>query len=172
MNAATLHIITGSTGAGKSTYSDALCARDGAMRFSIDEWMGKLFWMDSPQPIRYEWTIERINRCEAMIFTVVRDLARLGISGVLDLGFTNADHRAKFVDLAKAEALPVQLHWIDVPADVRWQRVLERNAQRGKTFVMEVDRDMFDFMENIWEPPTPDEMAAANGVHATSGVGS
>ncbi len=166
MKVPTVHIIAGSTGAGKSTYSDALCGRTGAVRFSIDEWMGKLFWMDSPQPIRYEWTIERINRCEAMIFTVVRDLARLGISSVLDLGFTKADHRAKFYDLAKAESLPLRLHWIDVPVEVRWQRVMQRNEQRGKTFVMEVTGDMFDFMESIWEAPTPDEMATANGVHA------
>jgi predicted kinase len=161
---ATVHIIVGSTGAGKSTYSASLSERAGALRFSIDEWMGKLFWMDSPEPIDYDWTIEKIARCEQMIFATVRDLARLGVSSVLDLGFTRAEHRAKFVDLAKTESLPVQMHWIDVPAEVRWQRVIERNEQRGATFVMEVKRDMFDFMERIWEPPTPDEMAAANGL--------
>lgn len=165
MAVATLHIIAGSTGAGKSTYSAALCERSGAMRFSIDEWMGKLFWMDSPQPIRYEWTIERIDRCEAMIFAVARGLAERGVACVLDLGFTQAQHRTRFYDLAKAAKLPFQLHWIDVPADVRWQRVLQRNEQRGKTFVMEVDRAMFDFMEQRWEAPTPEEMALANGVH-------
>jgi predicted kinase len=166
MNTALVHIIAGATGAGKSTYAAALCQRVGAVRFSIDEWMGKLFWMDSPQPIRYEWTIERINRCEAMIFAMVRDLAQLGISSVLDLGFTKADHRAKFYDLVKAETLSPRLHWVDVPVELRWERVIQRNELRGKTFVMEVDREMFDFMESIWEPPLPDEMASANGVHA------
>jgi predicted kinase len=161
---ATVHIIVGSTGAGKSTYSTSLSERAGAVRFSIDEWMGKLFWMDSPEPIDYDWTIEKIARCEQMIFAMVCDLARLGISSVLDLGFTRAEHRAKFYELANTESLPVQMHWIDVPAEVRWQRVIERNEQRGATFVMEVTRDMFDFMENIWEPPTPHEMAAANGL--------
>ena len=52
MMVATIHILAGSTGAGKSTYAAELCARTGAVRFSIDEWMGKLFWMDSPHPIR------------------------------------------------------------------------------------------------------------------------
>lgn len=166
MTDGTLHIIAGGTGAGKSTYAEALCAGTGAVRFSIDEWMGKLFWMDSPQPISYDWTIARIDRCEAMIFGVARDLARRGMSCVLDLGFSEAGHRAKFYALAQAESLPLQLHWVDVAADVRWQRVMERNEQRGKTFVMEVNRDMFDFMEGLWQAPTADEMMAANGLRA------
>jgi len=164
MKKATIYIITGSTGAGKTTYSRELCERTGAARFSIDEWMEKLFWMDSPKPIQYEWTIERISRCEEMIFTMVLDLTKLGISSVLDLGFTKAEHRAKFFDLAKVASLPYQLHWVDVAPDVRWQRVISRNQQRGKTFVMEVNREMFDFMESIWEPPSSDELDGANGV--------
>jgi predicted kinase len=161
---ALVHIVSGSTGAGKTSYSIGLSERIGAVRFSIDEWMTSLFWMDSPQPIEYTWTIERINRCEEAIFAVVRQLGKLGTPAILDLGFTKAEHRAKFFGLAREAGLPVQLHWLDVPAEERWGRVLKRNKERGETFAMEVNRDMFDFMEGIWEPPTQDEMAAMNGL--------
>jgi predicted kinase len=168
MKTATIYIVTGSTGAGKTTYSRELCERVGAVRFSIDEWMDKLFWMDSPKPIQYEWTLERISRCEEMIFRMVLQLAKLGTSSVLDLGFTKAEHRAKFFCLATVASIPYQLHWIDVAPDERWQRVTRRNQQHGDNFVMEVNREMFDFMESLWEAPSSDEIEAANGVHFQS----
>jgi predicted kinase len=156
-----VHIVAGSTGAGKTTYSIALAQQERAVRFSIDEWMARLFWMDSPQPIQYEWAIERINRCEEMIFSNVRQFAAIGTSSVLDLGFTKASHREKFYDLARKHSIAFRLHFLDVPADLRWQRVIERNTKKGDTFVMEVDRGMFNFMEEIWEPPADDEMETA-----------
>jgi len=159
-----VHIVAGSTGAGKTTYSMSLAEKEGGIRFSIDEWMGKLFWMDSPQPIQYEWAIERINRCEEMIFSNVRQLAARGISSVLDLGFTKAEHREKFRVLAREHSIAFKLHFLDIPSDVRWQRVIERNTNKGETFVMDVDRGMFDFMESIWEPPTDAELEASAGV--------
>ena len=43
-----IYLICGSTGAGKTTYAIQLTAKVGAVRFSIDEWMKALFWMDAP----------------------------------------------------------------------------------------------------------------------------
>ena len=43
-----IHLIWGSTGAAKTTYALQLAPELGAIRFSIDEWMAALFWMDSP----------------------------------------------------------------------------------------------------------------------------
>jgi hypothetical protein len=56
-----VHLITG---AGKSTCSKRLAGRIGAMRFSVDEWMSKLFWVDRPDPLYAEWSLERVRRCE------------------------------------------------------------------------------------------------------------
>ena len=161
-----IHLVAGSTGAGKTTYARALAERTGSLQFSIDDWMTGLFWADSPQPMDYAWAIERVGRCEAMIWRIAAGAARRGSSWILDLGFTRAEHRARFADLARAEGLPVMLHFVDVPADERWARVQRRNAERGDTFAMEVDRAMFDFMEDMWEPPGEDEMAALNGVRS------
>ncbi len=47
MAAPRVHLIAGSTGAGKTTYARALAEQVGGVRFSIDEWMTALFWMDS-----------------------------------------------------------------------------------------------------------------------------
>lgn len=159
-----LIMIVGCTGAGKTTYARKLAEELGSVRFSIDEWMTTLFWADSPQPIEFSWTMERVNRCEARIFDMVLQLAACGVTAVLDLGFTRLEHRDKFRALAREAGLTVAIHFIDVPADERWCRVNHRNKQRGETFAMEVDRQMFDFMEAMWEPPSEAEWRAAGGL--------
>ena len=159
-----VHLVAGSTGAGKTTYSLDLCKKLGAIHFPIDEWMTTLFWMDSPDPISHDWALERIGRVETQIWTLVGKLAAQRVPVVLDLGFTKKDHRQKFAALARDAGLSLQLHFVDVPADERWARVQKRNAEKGETFAMEVTRDMFDFMESIWEAPEAAEMTALNGV--------
>lgn len=153
------HIVCGSTGAGKTTRAIQLSAQLGAIRFSIDEWMTRLFWPDSPEPIQYEWTMERINRCEAQIAELATQLASLGISSVLDLGFTTRDHRDKFRALAAQAGIVTKIEFVDVPAEERWARVQKRNQEKGETYRMEVTREMFDFMERIWEAPGANEVS-------------
>ena len=55
------------------------------------------------------------------------------------------------------------LHWVDVPTGERWRRVRQRNAEKGETFAMNVDRDMFDCIEGQWQAPGDDELSAING---------
>jgi antitoxin VapB len=62
-----VHLICGSTGAGKTTYALQLSDRVGAVRFSIDEWMAALFWMDTPQSLDPAWSMERVERCLTQI---------------------------------------------------------------------------------------------------------
>ena len=161
--AADMILIVGSTGAGKTTY--ALCLADelGAVRFSIDEWMTALFWADSPQPLEFAWTMERIARCEALIFAQVRQLASRGVPALLDLGFTTKAHRDRFRALSSEAGLTCAVHFVDVPADERWYRVNRRNKERGETYAMQVDRQMFDFMEGMWEPPDQAEWERGGG---------
>ena len=161
-----VHLLAGSTGAGKTTLALKLAAELGAVRFSIDEWTTGLYGPDIPASGTYPWLMERIERIEARIWAMTRQLTALGTPVVLDLGFTKAGHRAKFETLARDAGLGVRLHFADVPAGERWARVQRRNQEGGPSFHMAVSREMFDFMESIWEPPTDLELARLNGVRA------
>lgn len=163
MNPAQVILVVGCTGAGKTTYARALADEMGAFRFSIDEWMVPLFGPDQPKPIRFDWMMERVNRCEAMIFTLVQQAAARGVPAVLDLGFTKCAHRDKFRSLCADAGLGVAVHFVDVPRETRWLRVQARNSDRGETYAMQVDRSMFDFMEDMWEPPTVKEWEQGGG---------
>jgi predicted kinase len=157
------HIICGSTGAGKSTYSKSLADEIGGIHFAIDEWMVALFWQDSTGPIEFDWAMERINRCEVQIAAMAIQCSKRGVPAVLDLGFTKAQHRQKFADIAKDVGLEVVLHFLDVTVDERWARVQKRNAQKGETYAMDVNREMFDFVEGMWEAPSEEELSKLDG---------
>jgi predicted kinase len=163
---ATVHLVTGSTGAGKTTFSRELTERAGAVRFSIDEWMTALFWADAYQPLDPAWVMVRVERCYAQIWTAALAVAKRGVAVVLDLGLTTRESRVRFADLAREAGLPVQLHFVDVPADERWRRVEVRNEDIGEGAQLRfaITREMFDYVEGLWEAPDDAEMALLNGV--------
>jgi predicted kinase len=163
-----IHLVCGSTGAGKTTYALALAERVAAVRFSIDDWMSALYWMDAPRPLVPAWSLERVTRCTAQIWTTASQLAARGVPCVFDLGFSTAQSRADIEELATAAGFCVQLHFIDTPADERWRRVQARNAAKDVTHQLPfaVTREMFDFVEKIFERPTEVEMTRYNGVRA------
>lgn len=159
-----IHLVAGSTGAGKTTFAIKLAAQEKALRLSIDEWMVTLFEPDQPAEIRFEWMMERVNRCEAQMWEVALQAGALGQPIVVDCGLTSEAHREKWARLATEAGLPVQLHFLDVDAEERWRRVQERNDTLGPTYRLHVTREMFDFVETLWEPPGDAELARLNGV--------
>ena len=156
---ARVNIVCGSTGAGKTTFARALAEELGAARFSIDEWMGELFWPDQQPGADYRWAIERVERCERQIWSVSRDLLKIGCDVVLDLGFTESVQRRRFIEWAQQAGGDPVIHYLDVDAETRRRRVHERNRAKDGTYVFHVDDEMFDFMENLFEPPTAGEGA-------------
>jgi predicted kinase len=156
---ATLHVIFGPSGAGKSTYAKDLARRTPAVHFAIDEWMARLFAADLPEPVEFEWMMERVERCEAQIWSTAAAAMAAGTSVVLDLGLMRRSDRARVAQIAEACDLPLQFHFVTAPQEVRRARVLDRNQVRGDTFSIEVTPDMFAFIEGIYEAPEADELA-------------
>ena len=154
-----VHLVFGPQGAGKTTYSRRLESEARAVRFSIDEWMIRLYGPDLPTPLDFEWIMQRVRRCEERIWATGAAVARQGGNVILDLGFTKAESRTAFKALVDESGLTAQWHFVDAPHDLRRRRVLARNATRGETYAFEVTPGMFDFMEKEFEQPTSQELA-------------
>jgi predicted kinase len=153
-----VHLICGSTGAGKTTYARTLADDVGGICFSIDEWMVTLFGEDAPKDLTPAWFAPRVSRCEMQIWAMALQLGQRGIPSILDLGFQRREHRQKFASLIEASRFSAKLHVLDVDASVRWRRVQARNANPGESFSMEITRGMFDYIETIWERPSAREV--------------
>ena len=152
-----IHMICGLTGAGKSTYAETLRRDLNAVRFSIDDWNANLFFMDRDPTSDFNWFYERVQRSCKQMRDTAEQMLEAGVPAVFNCGFTDCKERAIFYDWAKVLGQPVRLHFVDVDRETRWARVQQRNAEKGATFALEVTREMFDFMEGIWQAPTEEE---------------
>lgn len=158
---ATLHVIFGPCGAGKTTYAHAFARRERAVAFILDDWMARLFGPDIPDPIEYDWMLERVGRCEAQIWSTAAATLAAGTSVILDLGLMRKADRERVRQIAEGAELSLQWHFVDAPQEVRRARVAGRNTIRGESFAIEVTPELFDFIEGVYEAPEPAELAGA-----------
>jgi predicted kinase len=158
---ATLNVIFGPSGAGKTTYANAFARREHAVAFILDEWMAQLFGPDIPTQVEYPWLVERVGRCEAQIWSTVAAVMASGTSVILDLGLMRKADRDRIREIAEAVELPLQWHYVTASAEARRARVAERTQVHGKSFALQVTPDMFEFVEGVFEAPSPEELAGA-----------
>ncbi|MCB0419699.1 MAG: ATP-binding protein [Bdellovibrionales bacterium] len=153
-----VYIIGGLPGAGKSTYSKTLAKKVKGIVFATDVWMSELFWMDKSPGEDLQWALERTDRCEKRMMRTCAQLNEIDVSSVLDIGFVNLKWRQKAYDLLNSLGVDFEVHFLDVDKETRWKRVQKRNSEKGDTFSFEVTRDMFDFMDQHYDPIDEHEM--------------
>ncbi len=155
---ATVHLLAGGVGAGKTTRAIALAAEHQAMRLSVDEWMGTLFLPDITADAGYRWFLERIERLEKVAIDLAVREVMFGRSVVLDFGFLGRPQRDRVRQALAEQGVQSKLHFIDVPQATRWRRVQKRNTEKGESFVVPVSRASFDFCETLLDLPGEDEV--------------
>ena len=153
-----LHLIVGNTGSGKTTYANELKGKTKGVLFSIDTWNKTLFLADKTPTDGLEWFLERIERSEKIIMNLVQQLELANTDSILDLGLSKYAHREKFRQFAAANNFKIKLHFLDISKETRWQRVQQRNTEKGATFEFEVTQENFNFMQNWFEPPSKEEL--------------
>lgn len=157
-----IHLIVGNTGSGKTTYSKELKSKTNGVVFSIDKWNNILFLPDKKPTDGLEWFLERIDRAEQLIMSLIVQLEASKTDSILDLGLSKFEHREKFRKFAKENKIEVKLHFLDISKETRLERVMKRNKEKGETFEFEVTKENFNFMENWFEKPT--EIELNNGI--------
>lgn len=156
-----IHLIVGNTGAGKTTYANELKSRNGGIIFSIDMWNNTLFLPDKKDTDRLGWFLERIDRVELVIMNLVKQLESSKVDSILDLGLSKYEHREKFRIFAIGNNFEHHLHYLNIDKEIRWDRIQQRNLEKGDTYQFNVSKEDFDFMETWFQPPTKEELKHA-----------
>ena len=153
-----IHLLVGNTGAGKSTYANKLKLDINGVIFTLDKWNKILFLPDKTENDGVNWFLERIDRAEEVMQDLILQLENSGVDSILDVGLSKFKHREKYRKFAKENNIEVKVHFLNIPKEIRKERVLKRNLEKGITFEFEVTNGNFEFMENWFEAPLDTEL--------------
>ena len=150
---ATLFLICGLPGAGKTTLAKQLEFARPALRLSPDEWIAPLL-ADASNTAE----LDRLRTpVESLQWDVAKRVLTLGVDVVLEWGFWSRAERDHLRAEAEALGARVELHYLAVARDELWARLSKRNANLPPgTFT--VTAEQLDQWSSWFEPPTADEL--------------
>jgi len=141
-----LIIVCGLPGSGKTTHAKRLETELGAVRFCPDEWMNAVA-IDL-------WDEDRRGKVEALQWESAKKLLALGLTVIIEWGTWGRPERDALRLEARALGASVELHYLSASADV----LLDRIQRRG-TETPPITREMVSRWFEIFQPPTPEELA-------------
>lgn len=148
-----VYLVEGPVGAGKSTYSAKLSEKIKAPHYNLDAWMARLFSPDRPSTGTLPWYIERKERCVEQIWDTAKRNLDANCDVILELGLVQQDSRQAMYRRIEDSGHTVVVHVLDVPREVRRERVQFRNVEQGDTFSMVVPDEIFEMASDMWEEP-------------------
>ena len=145
-NGPRLIIVCGLPGSGKTTLARQLESRLGAGRFSPDE------WMDALSLNLYDE--DRRGKIEALQWKIGQELLVRGLIVIIEWGTWGRSERDTLRLGARALGAAVELHYLSAPADVLFERIQRRDLESPP-----IERDALSRWVEMFQPPTPEEMA-------------
>ena len=147
---ATLFLMVGLPGAGKTTSARSIGARETALVLTPDEWMVPLFGESDAGGRR--------DVLEARLIRLALDMLRLGVSVVLDFGFWGRDERSALLAIAADCGANGEVVYLPVDPVSQWQRISQRwMATPHLTFP--ITQGELDAWREQFEEPTAAELA-------------
>jgi predicted kinase len=116
-----LIIVCGLPGSGKTTHSKLLQSNLRAVRFCPDE------WMDTLEINLYEGRMR--ERIETIQWKLAQDLLALGQTVIIEWGTWGRSERDALRIVARTLGAAVELHFLDAPIDVLFERIQNRNQE-------------------------------------------
>lgn len=139
-------IVCGLPGSGKTTHAQQLETRLGAIRLSPDEWMDALS-LDLYDEGRRE-------KIEALQWKFGQELLAQGLTVIIEWGTWGRSERDALRIGARALGAAVELHYLSAPVDVLLDRIQRRRTENPR-----IERDQLLRWMEIFQVPTPEEIA-------------
>jgi predicted kinase len=148
---ATVHMIHGYLGAGKTTFARKLEQTLPALRLTHDEWVLRLYGED-PSPEQFQVLFDRVSERIDAVWT---RCASLGLDVVLDLNFWSRRQRDEVRSTAAKLGAKTLLYHLSCTDGEAWARIEQRN--RTLTDSLFIDRNTFLTLKSRFEPLGDDE---------------
>lgn len=150
---ATLFLICGLPGAGKTTLARQLERSRPAVRFTPDEWIATLIADVSDQA-----ELDRLRSpVESVQWEMTTKLLPLGVDVILDWGFWSREERMYYRSLAEALGARVEVRFLEVGREELWERLSKRNGDLPPgTFV--VTEAQLTQWWSLFESPSLEEL--------------
>jgi predicted kinase len=143
---ATLIIVCGLPGSGKTTHAKRLEDKLRAVRFSPDEWMDALSLDIYDEASR--------AKIEDLQWKLGRELLALGLTVIIEWGTWARSERDALRLGAQASGAAVELHYLSAPTEVLLERIQRRGMENPP-----IERDALLRWAEIFQAPTAEEMA-------------
>jgi len=121
-----VHLLYGLAGSGKSTLARSLCAHGEGVRFTLDEWMLRLY-----PSLHFETRAYGVKAVEVrdLIWSIAEQVLLTGSDVVLDWNSWSAERRRWAVDRAAAVGAPVILHKLTASIEAASERAQARTER-------------------------------------------
>ncbi len=149
---ATVHLVAGLNGSGKTRLARKLESDVPAVSFSLDEWMLRLHQL----PYDDESYPELSERCMSLIWDTARQVLSAGVDVVLDWNQWSRARRKLWRARVDAAGYRLVLHHVDVPVETAVRRAEER-ARLDVPGSHLLDAAAVRHLASIFEPPRADE---------------
>jgi len=152
-----LIVICGLPGAGKTTVAKQLENKLHAVRFCPDEWMNALGINLYDGKMR--------ERIEALQWKLAQGLLALGLTVIIEWGTWGRAERDALRLGARALGAAVELHFLDPPIDILFERIRQRNLESPP-----IERNDLIQWSEIFERPSPEEIALFDTPEVVAGA--
>lgn len=146
------HIIIGFIGSGKTTFARKLEKETGAIRFTKDEWMVRLFG-NTPPKDKFE---EYDNKMASLATDMALKCLKAGISVIIDEGFWVKEQRDEIREKVKNVGAIPKLYYLEVPFEIMKARTLKR-SENPPVDSFNIDEESFNQYWKYFQPPDKDE---------------
>lgn len=155
-----LYLICGMSGAGKTTLAKKLEKSIPAVRLCGDELISVIIKNKDDKE-----ELDRLrNPIEKVMWDLTEKLLAASVNVILDNGFWSQEERLHYLRSAKQinSSVKVFLHFLDIPTEVIWNRINQRNASLPSD-CFHITRNELDQWMSCFSPPDQNEIKLYDG---------